>query len=372
VVGVAQKTTRHTGEGALIRSVSLIHTTAGGTGLRGISRINIDHRHACSPSLVVQEGTQLKERPRMQRGSLGAPKPYPVADSAQVFQSEAAPSALRFCHEAFTQVVVRPFCEAGLAAGQRFEAAFGRVCAFALEFGAQATMAIAHRVDRAGRVDFTIRVDCDVDDAQVNAQDAFDVLWRGFFNFAGRGEKEFVTEQNQVGFALAGLEKFSLMLAAHEWNGHASIHRPDGNRVGSPAQNAVVVSQTPHRLELATHTPGQLVSIGDLGDTAHRHLRREFELLAHRSITQVMEVILPEGLRLPGLLADKLTGGIANSQRLLKGLGLFGGGQEFDLRDQFHTSSIEHPASKSRKESLFEGRRFLHTPEGGGIHAVKI
>ena len=326
----------------MTRTVSLINTTTGRAGLRGVGWINQEQRHACLSRLVVQKGAQLKERPRMQRGSLGAPKPYPRANACQIFQCNRALCALRFSHHFLAQVMVRPFCETGLVTRQSLEPSFGRFSSLALEFGSQTAVAIAYIVDRTGRMDFTIGVNRDICYAQVNAQYALNVLWHWFLNFTGSGEKEFIAEQHQVRLPLAHFEQSPLMFTTNEGNQHSAIYRPDGNRAGQPAQNAIIVSQTPQRLELAAHPTREFIGVGNFGNTANGHLRREFELLAYLAIAQVMKIILSEGLRLPSLLTDKLTGSIARCQRLAQGLNLFGCWQEFDLCDQFHVSSIEH------------------------------
>jgi hypothetical protein len=49
-----------------------------------------------------------------------------------------------------------------------------------------------------------------VADAQVNAQDTFNLVRRGFFNVADRQQIELAVDQNQVALALSALQQFTL------------------------------------------------------------------------------------------------------------------------------------------------------------------
>jgi hypothetical protein len=68
--------------------------------LRRVGRADLDERHPSLSCLVAQKRAELGERPRMHRGPLGLTKPYPRSDPRQLFDSDAAPGALRRGHDA--------------------------------------------------------------------------------------------------------------------------------------------------------------------------------------------------------------------------------------------------------------------------------
>ena len=125
------------------RSVAFVNMSTCRAGVRGVTRVTRAHWHASQPCLVLDHGTELEERPAMQRGSLSATNRYPFADTAQVFESDPASGVFRSSHNAFADRVVGVGGKAVLFAGQILEAAARRLRAFALQFGAQAAVTAA-------------------------------------------------------------------------------------------------------------------------------------------------------------------------------------------------------------------------------------
>ena len=80
----------------------------------------------------------------------------------------------------------------------------------------------------------------------------------------------------------------------------------------------------------------KFVGIRDFGNHPYRHLRRKPELLSHRLITLVMQVILSKGFRFPSAITHKPTGGMGLFQRVPERAGLFGCWEQLDLGIQFH------------------------------------
>ena len=74
--------------------------------LRGVGGVDLNERHSGSFGLIGEKCAKLGERPGMQRGPLGLAKPYPVTDSRQLLDSDAAPGAFSLGHDAFTDLVV--------------------------------------------------------------------------------------------------------------------------------------------------------------------------------------------------------------------------------------------------------------------------
>jgi len=228
----------------------LIDTTARWTSPRSIARVNRNQMDARQLGLIFEERAELVERPTLQGCSLAAPNRYPVAYSAQFFKRYIALGVFRSFHDLLANHVVgmptkagffaRKFLEQSLRGFPAFAMCVGR--GFGLQLGAQAAMAIAHRVDRLARIDLSIRIYRDMDDAEVKPENLLAFGWNGFIHLARGGEQELITKQNQIGFALPRLQQFTLRVAADKWNSHPTVNRPNRNfaLVNLPAPNTVV------------------------------------------------------------------------------------------------------------------------------------
>jgi hypothetical protein len=87
----------------------------------GAARVGWIHEHDRNPGfrgLVDNELPQLSKRPVVQAGPLAAPGLYPVADSPEVFQDNAATEPLRLGHDPLGDPVVDIPLVSPLASGQ--------------------------------------------------------------------------------------------------------------------------------------------------------------------------------------------------------------------------------------------------------------
>src|SRR5262245_4632270 len=114
-----------------------VYTTTSRTGARGVARINVNDLHAVQPGFVEYLGFQVVKCPAMQGGPMRASNRYPVADAVQVFQANAASSALRLDHDALTEAVVGIVAEAPFFACQMAQQATSRLGSFVLQLAAQ-------------------------------------------------------------------------------------------------------------------------------------------------------------------------------------------------------------------------------------------
>ncbi len=306
-------------------SIGFIDMPTLGTSAAGVSGVHPDYRYTFAPRFVFDKRSQLPKRPTVQSGTLTATSRNSRADAAQIFKRDRAASALRLCHNLFADAMVGVFGKTSLFARKFFQFALCRARAFGLQFGTQAAMAMAHVVDVTCRVDFAIRIHRDIRHTQIHAKRELDFLQFRFFYFARCLKKELVAEQDQVCFAQARLEQRALSFAADQRDAKPTFYRPDRNRrvIHAPRQDAVIVSNAASRFEFAARLLVQLVGIGNFGDDADCHLCGEVELGVNIFVTQVMQIILLEGLGLPGLLAHELAGDICRFQCALERISLF-------------------------------------------------
>jgi hypothetical protein len=212
VVGQSREIADHTLEHRLGRTVAFIDMATRGVraGARRIAGVNMDHLHACAARLVADFVFQVIERPAMQGGSLRLSNRYPVADAVEVFQGDAALSALRLSHNALADTVVGIFGKTALLARQLAEQAPCRLRAFLLQLTAQTPMAVADVVDVAPLVDLPIVVYRKVDDATINPQKLVNFFRGWFVDLAGCQQVKRPIVEPQVALPFLVLEQFAL------------------------------------------------------------------------------------------------------------------------------------------------------------------
>src|SRR5882724_6917441 len=212
VVGQAREAADHTFETGLRKTVMLINTTTNGASPRGVAGIDVDDLHAIQPRFVADFVFEIVKCPTMQGGSLRLANRYPVADTLQVFEGDAASSALSLDHNAFADAMVGIIGEALLLVSLSLQQAFGRERPLLLQLAAQAAVAMAHAVDMASLMDLSIAVHRDIDNASVHARKFSDFRWRGFLNLAGCQQIEIAVVEPQVALALLVREQVALSL----------------------------------------------------------------------------------------------------------------------------------------------------------------
>jgi len=322
----------------LRRAITFVDVTTGRAGARGVARVNRDDWHTGESGFVLDKGAQLKERPAMQRGSLGATSRYPFADAAQVFEGNPASGVFRGSHDALANRVVGVRGKAALFASQFLEAAARRLRALALQLGAQATVAVAHVIHGAAAVDRPVAVGGDVDDTQVHAQELVYVLDRRLVHLADLMQIELAAPVNQIRLALHKGQQGKLALPCDKWDGLPPFDGPDahGLRGQLPGQDAVVIGDAAVRVKAALRFAVELVGVGHLRQQTDGHLRGQLVSLAHGVVAGVMQVILAKGLGFPSDFAHVIRRRVCHLKRATQQFGLPWRGLKFNLRNQFH------------------------------------
>lgn len=138
---MCSETADHAKESILTRTIRTVNVTTNRTGLRRVARIDRDKRNAGKFGLVLQERSQLVERPAVQIVTLRATEPYPVADTLEVFNGNSTSGAFRSFDNLFADLVVHIGCEPAFLAGQLAQPTRGAARLFSLEPATLATTA---------------------------------------------------------------------------------------------------------------------------------------------------------------------------------------------------------------------------------------
>lgn len=110
------------------------------TGLAGIFRVDGYHPDPGQLCLVLDKGSQLRERPVMQFSSDFAVNPAPQANSGQIFQHNRLVRALRSLDKLLADRVVLNRGKAAFFERTLFQKAFCALCAPALKASADFAM----------------------------------------------------------------------------------------------------------------------------------------------------------------------------------------------------------------------------------------
>src|SRR2546430_1813152 len=242
-VGRLSEAARRTEVGGLVGAAGLVDRPARRAHLRRVGGIDVDHRDACAFGLVGHERSELMEGPGVQRDPLGLAKPNSPADAFEVFEGDAAMSALSLGHDALADAVVDAPSEAPLLATPMLEQPLGGLGTLSLELGSQVSAAMSHPVEMRARVPSALASGGDVGDAEINTDEGFWVEGLVFHHVNGHVKIPATIAVDEVRFPLPRGKEFALASPAYERDALPTSGRPDRHCVGEIAEDAIVVGQ---------------------------------------------------------------------------------------------------------------------------------
>jgi len=351
--------TRHTTKGRLIRSVTCINTTTTIAGLRGVGGIDQYNRHACKTCFIVNKRTELPKRPiSVSCAVLLPPNPHPFTNVLEVFKSDHALCVFGSSNQVLRYAVVGIFLELGLPSAQLAEATTTISCANSLQSLPTEMVAFANTVDLLTRMRIPITISSNMDYPKVNTDHTFNIIRCRFFYITHREEVELTFDVHQIRFTTTGLQELPLATTTHEWNGLATVNRPDGHRwcVQVPTQDTVVIREGTVLLEGASSAFIHLIGVCHFCDTPDNELCGQRKGGSDVFIALAVDVKLFEGLGIPRRLADCIARSITRFKCAQKRIMLFGCWLKFQLRNQFYhiMISIAHPYLVCKR--MFGGR----------------
>lgn len=153
-------------------TVRVMDITTLGTGLAGIGGVDHDDRHSRQGRLVGYKGPQLEEAPVVMSCPLPAPNCDSIPDTAQVFQGDTEGVPLRLVHDGLGDAMVGVPLIATLSPPYRLELTLGRTAPFPLQVAPPVSIDAPVPLHRLAGVDGALRVHRQVDNAQVNSEEA--------------------------------------------------------------------------------------------------------------------------------------------------------------------------------------------------------
>ena len=343
----------HTNETGLRDAVSLIHEAALGASPAGIPRVNEDYRDTRQSSLVLDKAAKLEERPVGLARPLTPTKPFPVlAYPLEVFQGDTPLGVFGVSHQPLADDVVRVALEALLSPRDTPELSSGRSSLLALEVAAAVLKLAPGVLNLLAREGFTIRIDCEIDDAEVNPQVVRDFSLRGFGGVNGHKEIEDAIPEHEVGLASAPVDTSRLILSQPDGDYLTPGKCQQAHRLHAlPRHDALIILDGPIGPEVGLNAPVSLVGFHGLRDSADGQLRRETETGANVIVDQLLEGHLVGTPFSEGDPGDGIASGVEASHRLQQGAMLAGIGSELDRQRQFHGSMITQERSINKERA---------------------
>ena len=175
------------------------------TTLAGVGRIDYDQGYTSLLCLVGHKRTQLPKCPIAVSLSLRRPaSPAPRPDVLEVFKPYRSLRAFGLGNDALGNHVVGSGLKPPLASADALQAAFGALGADGLQGSPSPAVAASDPFDLLAAVGFAVRVNGEVDDAQVDPQRPVNVNRIGIGNVTGRKEVELSVADRPDRFRRAG------------------------------------------------------------------------------------------------------------------------------------------------------------------------
>lgn len=322
-------------------SVRLVDHPALGARSGRVSRIDCDQWNPDHARLVSDELAKLGECPPMQTVALCLSGLNPLADVRQILDGNREAVAFGVRNDLLGDTMVHVLAKAGLLPAELLQAPLGGFAASTLQSGATTSIVLASGLDGVAGVRTAMAIEGEVDDAEVDAEHAFNIDLARVGNVTNAGEIELAAHEHQINLALAEGEQGALALAADERDALATFQRPDAHAVIHHSEDAVVVglSRVLAKRDDLWRAPIGLVGgvrISDLGNAAHGDLSSEAEARSCLGVGQLVQVELARLASTKAALREVVAGFIATLQRLAQELFLISRRLELNVRNELH------------------------------------
>ena len=365
MVGVCRETAPGADERRLRAAVRLVDVAAFGTRSTRIAWVHGDKDDAGERGLVAEKRTQLEERPRVQRRALGRANRYPIANAAEVFHSDPASGVFGLANDRLAENVIGVRVEIPLPPSELSEMALGTPGAGRLETGTELGETRTNSKSVLAGVGFSVRVDGQVADAEVDPEPTFRINGRPVRDVNGHEEKELALAVDEVGLSAHSFESATVVRANGARNDDATVECEQAHAVQAVLERVdpLVVRDGAERLELAEFRLVAPVDLADLRDGAHGVLRGQTEAVAELALEGAREADLVGPLRLAGALSQPRAGFVHAPHGGEQSLSILGRDEQLHGRDELHVYRCSMAITK-HKETALPPR-----PEGRGFRA---
>src|SRR5262245_26134865 len=252
------------------------------TGLRRVFRIDRDDRNARYGRFVFDECSQLMETPTAHLRPLILPEPSPLADTSQIFNTDAASGVCSFLNELFTDDVVYVSAKSRFFAGivpERASNGF-RAMAFGLSLRCRLLQCLAllvaflaHMLNVGATEPLAVRINGDILNTKINP-DEISCWSRGRVRqIHGHEQKPFsVLAPDQIALTVLPVESFRLIFTHDERNDDPTFECQERNPINAlETHQSLIVRNARVFPEMRSFASITTEGFADLGDTTDSH-----------------------------------------------------------------------------------------------------
>jgi hypothetical protein len=218
VIRILIMLTRLTYKLRLAAAIRLLSVAAPAARLGRVRRVNNVDRHARQRGFVLDLLSEVVECPIAQTTIRRPSRPLSlrnrclVANTAEVFHSDTAPSAFGLLDEVLADTVVYVALKSPLPTRKLLQSTFRRARADRLQDSTTLLVPLPFCVDSRTAVRFTVAVGGDVFDSEVHPERFIHVFGVGLFDVAGRQQVKPSIVIDEVALALLILHQTALTL----------------------------------------------------------------------------------------------------------------------------------------------------------------
>lgn len=357
-VCVSGITTTCTKELRLTLPISLINTSTYRTSPTGIPRINWNDKNTSKFGLVLNEGSELSECPRVDDSPLALPNRYPFADTLEVLNGDATMGVFSPSHQLFRDAMVDVSLETAFPSTSLLQQPLRGFGALALELRPELDEAGTHVVDNLAGEAIAVGCGGNRNDAKVNADKAGGFAWSWLGAIHRHGEIERTVPIQQVALTALAIQHGSLISPKADGHDDTTIKSQKRHPVQSlEGHDALVIGHGPARTERNTDGLVSLVGFRDLGNSPDCHLGRQAEAGTNFAIDELLERVLAGSMLAECYQSYPIAGSIEGFQRPQECGVLLGRRTKLDDNNLFHEESIAQLSTLvNREEPAFPPR----------------
>jgi hypothetical protein len=323
------------------------------TSLRCVARINQNEIDARKLRLVRDESAKLRECPTTHLSSLRFSEPSAFADMRQIFQRQPALAVCGCLNELFANYMVLVSAKVRLFRLCSFQGPPNGFWSSVLRLASGRrvlqgltahVVMLTHDLNRLARKAFAIACSCQSIDAQIHANEVCGRNQCLVGQVSGYEQKPLtILTENQIALSFGVRESLALICTHHKRNNYTSLQRQEAYAVNAfEAHHSLVEGHRGVFAELWQLLLIPLVRLTDLGNAAHRHLRRQIELLSYFGIEQLLQLHFVRRPQLECLVTQPVCRIVKTNNRFAQGNGLFRSWQQLNLQRQLHIDTLYH------------------------------
>lgn len=327
-----------------------------------VSRWNSEYLNTFPFGFILNERLKLIKRPSVVKSSLVLAEPFirSFTNCLQVLKGYCFVLFFGLLNYLLGNCVIDYFGGRSFTTGYSFQNLFSALRSFTLKGGSHLLSLFSKVIEFLTFISFSLGIRSDIGYSKVNAKNIVAQTLFGIRYITSGVYVPFTFDVTKIGFPLLVLKEFAMMLPCFIRNLLPSPGSPNGNLIGFPRKDPVVITDGSVFLEPSFLFSVQLIRIRNLSYTTDNHLSRKVERILNRLVFGFMEVVLTETFIIPSILGKFVTSGIRLFERIKKACFLFLGRINANLCRQLHITNVI-------KNSIFEKVELKSPPKGGGF-----